>query len=129
MKNILFHRFLSVTFFSFILVSNYRCTKNQTDSFCKVNRTSFSSLNNQDALIGYYVKYNRWAVYIKDNIPNNIDNKMTGLICDIPSEFKVDGLNVIISGSYKKFNREENIVPQLGGEDLYYFEITKITKK
>ena len=120
---------LLVFFSLFVIMMASNCKKDETDSFCQIKRDLVSSINNQEASIGFYAKYNRWAVFFKVSNPNNIDTRVIGLTCDISPNFQIDGLPVIVSGNKNKFNTIENITPQLGGDELFYFEILKISKK
>jgi hypothetical protein len=105
------------------------CKKDNTDSFCTVTRTLATSVNSQNGIIIYYQKYNRYGVRVSVQISGNIDTQIIGLACDIPKELQAEGTNVKVSGSLKKFNSNENITPQMAGDDLYYLEISQITKQ
>ncbi len=127
MKNLitsLLHFLLVVSIFNF---SN--CKKDSTDNFCSKNRTSLSTINAQSAVVIYYQKYNRYGLRIDTTLIGNIDTQIIGLTCDIPKELRTVGTDVKISGQLKKFNADENISPQMAGDDLYYLEITQITKQ
>lgn len=105
------------------------CKKDSVDTFCSTNRTLIRNINAQTAIVIYYQKYNRYGVRIDTVLPGNIDSQIIGLTCDIPKELHTVGSNVNISGQLKKFNADENISPQMAGDDLYYLEITQITKQ
>lgn len=117
-------------FFLVISVFNFsNCKKESTDTFCSTHRTSISTINAQTAIVIYYQKYNRYGVRIDTSLIGNIDSQVIGLTCNLPKELQSEGTNVIVSGQLKKFNTDENISPQMAGDDLYYLEITQITKK
>lgn len=127
MKNlikVLLHFLLITLMFSFS-----KCKKISVDSFCSTNRTSISTINSRTAIVIYYQKYNKYGVRIDSSLAGNIDAQIIGLACDIPSELSKEGTNVKVSGQLKKFNADENISPQMGGDDLYYLEINKIIKQ
>jgi len=127
MKNLitsLLYFLLIISMFNF---SN--CKKDSADTFCSTNRTSISTINAQTAIVIYYQKYNRYGVRIDTTLTGNIDSQIIGLTCDIPKELRTEGTNVKVSGKLKKFNAAENISPQMAGDDLYYLEITQITKQ
>lgn len=127
MKNLitsLLYFLLIISIFNF---SN--CKKDSADTFCSTNRTTISTVNAQAAIVIYYQKYNRYGVRIDTTIAGNIDSQMIGLTCDIPKELRTEGTNVKVSGQLKKFNADENISPQMAGDDLYYLEITQISKQ
>lgn len=127
MKNLitsLSYLLLIISMFNF---SN--CKKNSADTFCSINRTSISTINTQKAIVIYYQKYNRYGVRLDTSLIGNVDSQVIGLSCDIPKELRSEGTNVTVSGQLKKFNADENISPQMAGDDLRYLEITQITKQ
>lgn len=105
------------------------CKKKSVDSFCYTNRTTISNINAQKGMVIYYQKYDRYGVRFDTSLTGNIDSQVIGLSCDIPKELRSEGINIIVSGELKKFNDDENITPQMGGDELYYLAITQITKK
>lgn len=109
--------------------TNFQCKKDINSSFCEIQRTTVNSVLNKDGIIGYYVKYKKWAIYANVDTPNNIDSKIVAITCDLPKQLQNDGEKIIFSGVYKEFNPDEKILPQLGGEELYYINVTKIEKK
>jgi len=126
MKNLLRSLLCFLLIISIFNFSN--CKKDSTDTFCSTNRTSISTINAQTAIVIYYQKYNRYGLRIDTTLTGNIDSQIIGLTCDIPKELRTVGANVKVIGQLKKFNAEENISPQMAGDDLYYLEITQITK-
>lgn len=113
----------------FLVLVGFRCKKDNSDKFCEISRSEFKTVNNKEGMIGYYAKYNRWAVYLKVDSLNNIDSRIIGLTCNMPASLQIDGLSVILTGIFKNFNTDEKITPQMGGDELYYFEFSKIVKK
>lgn len=128
MKKKLFNRIL-ISGVLFISLTNFQFKKKATDTFCETQRLGFDTVFNKEGIVGYYSKYKRWAIYTDVSFPNNIDSKIVGISCSIPLSLQIDGLNIKFSGVYKKFNRDEKILPRLGGEDLYFLYINKIEKK
>ena len=129
MKLILKATFVFVFFFAVILL-NFSCAKQQVDeTFCDVNRKLANSADNKEGKVGYYSEYNKWVIYEKIQTPNNIDSRIIGFTCDIPTSMQIQGLDIIFSGNYFLFNNDENIKPQLGGDDLYFLNLTNIEKK
>lgn len=80
-------------------------------------------------MIVYSNKYNRYAVSLTVTTPNNVDSQVIGFVCGLSSDLKKIGLQVIVSGTLKKFNSDENMTPEIAGQDLYFFETSQITKK
>lgn len=114
--------------FVMLLCNSSGCKKESTETFCSVNRQLEITLADRTGSVIYYQKYNRYAVQVDTLIVGNIDTQITGLTCGLPKEFQVVGTKVTINGQLKKFNSDENIRPQLGGEELYYLQIDKISK-
>jgi hypothetical protein len=117
--------------FAFLLISlpNIGCKKETKDKFCIVQRTDYMTINNEEGKIVFSNKYNRYALSFSITTPNNIDSQVIGFLCDLSPELKTIGLDVISSGTLKNFNADENMSPEMGGQELYFFETTQITKK
>lgn len=128
MKNIIFNR---ISIFIVILITflNFQCKKDTTDKFCEVQRSTYLTVSNKEGMIVYSNKYNIYAVSFTVTTPNNIDSQIIGFVCGLNTEFKNIGLRVIVSGTLKNFNSNENMTPEIAGQDLYFFEISQITKK
>lgn len=105
------------------------CKKESNDTFCSTKRTSIESLNTKKGIVIYYQKYSKYGVRIDTSFAGNIDSQVIGLTCNLPNELQTEGTNVTVSGQLKKFNSDENISPQMAGDELYYLEITQITKQ
>lgn len=128
-KLILKATYVFVFFFAVILL-NFSCAKQQVgETFCDLNRKLVNSADSREGKVGYYSEYNKWVIYEKVQITNNIDSRIIGFTCDIPSSMQVQGLDIIFSGNYFLFNNYENIKPQLGGDELYFLKLSKIEKK
>jgi hypothetical protein len=117
-----------VVLFAFVSFSSLQCSKGK-DQFCGMSRSSFTTVTDKEGIIGYYQKYNHWAVYSNVDSVNNIDSRMIGLVCDVPSLLKIDGLRIKFSGTYQNFNAGEKITPQMGGDQLYFLQIIKLEKR
>lgn len=128
MKNNLFKR---VTFFSLLLLSfaNFQCKKETSDKFCEIQRSDYLAISNKEGMIVYSNKYNRYAVSLTITTPNNIDSQVIGFLCGLSPELKTIGLRVIVSGTLKNFNGDENMTPEIAGQDLYFFKTSQIAKK
>ena len=125
------HLFSRITVFAilFLSLTNFQCKKESTDKFCKVQRSQFLTISNKEGMVVYSNKYNRYAVSLTIPTQNNIDTQVIGFICELPPELKTIGLRVMVSGSLKKFNSDENMTPEIAGQDLYFLETIQISKK
>lgn len=113
----------------FISLTNFQCKKGTTDKFCEVQRSSYLTVSNREGMIVYSNKYNKYAVSFTITTPNNIDSQVIGFMCGLTPELKTIGLRVVFSGTLKNFNSDENMSPEIAGQDLYFFETSQITKK
>lgn len=119
---------LFLLLFLFLSFTNFQCNKDDVaTAFCAVGRPVYKTVNNEAGTIVYFDRYNRWAINFKVDIPNNIDTQIIGLLCDLEPAFKKTGLTVKVSGVLKNFNSEEGIKPNIGGQELYFFEPSQIT--
>lgn len=120
-----------ILIFAILLISltNFQCKKEAVDSFCEVQRSTYLKITNKEGMIVYSNKHNRYAVSFTVTTPNNIDSQVIGFICGLSPELKKIGLQVISSGTLKKFNAEENMTPEIAGQDLYFFEFSQIAPK
>lgn len=99
------------------------------DNFCNVQRSGNLAVDSKEGTIVYSNKYSRYAVSLTDTSQGNIDSQVIGFVCNLPSEFQKIGIRVIVSGTLKNFNSDENISPEIAGQDLHFFEISQIIKK
>lgn len=113
----------------FTLFTFSKCKKDTRDSFCTISRITTSAINSQSGVVIYYQKYTKYGIRLNIAISGNIDTQIIGLACDIPKELQIEGTNIKVTGQLKKFNSNENISPQMAGDDLYYLEITQIIKQ
>lgn len=127
MKRYIFKPFLFVMFLLFVSLINIQCKK-EVD-FCDVQRTTYKEINNQVATINFVEKYDRYAVVVTPDINDNIDSQEIGFMCGLNNEFRTSRLKVVVSGTLKKFNSNENILPEIGGQDFYFLDVFQITKK
>ena len=124
------HFFLVLTLLSFsFMLFAFSCKKESTDTFCTTKRTEYLSVTNKEGIVVYSNKYNRYAISFDSTKPNNIDNQVIGFVCNLNSELKNVGLKVLVSGTLKIFNANENMTPEIGGQELYFFETTQLIKK
>jgi hypothetical protein len=112
-----------------LLLTSFQCRKETADDFCKTQRTAFKKVASTEGMIVYSNKYNRYGVSFTLSAPNNIDSQTIGFVCDLSKEIQTIGLPVIVSGTLMNFNADENMTPEMGGQELYFLEISQITKK
>jgi len=120
---------ISALIFVILLLASFQCKKETADDFCKIQRSSFKTVSNTEGMIVYSNTYHRYAVSFTLSTPNNIDSQTIGFVCDLSKEMQTIGLPVIVSGTLMNFNADENMTPEMGGQELYFFEISQIIKK
>lgn len=121
---------LNTYFILFILIIlGLTCRKGNENIFCKRERIEFRQLVNATAQAIYSYKYKRFGLSIILQNTQNIDSQVVGLVCDLDKDLRNIGTVVEVSGVLKYFDSSENIIPEIGGQDLYYLEIRKIIKK
>lgn len=129
MKNI-FLGFMQISFLVLLLPAlNLSCKKNSDNNFCNKERIIYSNVAAKEGMIVHSSKYNRFAVSLVVADSNNIDTQIIGFVCSLNSDLQTVGLKVIANGTLKKFNSDENITPEIAGQNLYYFETNQIIKK
>jgi hypothetical protein len=106
------------------------CSKGKNDDadFCLINRTVAGTVVERAGTVIHFEQYGRYSIRLDSLIINNIDNTYQGLVCFLPDDLKRPGTRVTVTGVLKNFNANENIRPILGGQELFYLEISSIKK-
>lgn len=112
-----------------IIVLSFKCKKDATNSFCNIERQTYVSFSETEGTVGYSDKYKRYVVIFQVNNPNNIDESIVGFPCALSKELQVVGKKVTLSGTLKMFNSDENMTPEIGGQSLYFLELSNIKPK
>mgnify|MGYP006949997588 CR=1 FL=1 len=114
--------------FVFIFSSAFTCNKENEQEFCNRNREVADTLVDRTGTIYYNDPYKRWAINIDSSVAS-IDNSYIGIPCSFTSDFQKEGTKVKFSGVLKKLNEDEIIQPKISTQELFYLEITSISKK
>lgn len=121
----------TITFaLTLLVLTNFSCKKNKSYTLCDEDRTDYLQVNNQEGYIRFSSQNARYYVYldILPAIPNNIDSHNTGYFCDLPAEYRTDGMKVRVSGTLKNLKSNDKIEVTMGGESPYLFDYTSINK-
>ena len=121
----------TITFALILLIlANFSCKKDKSSTSCAENRTDYLQVNNQEGYIRFSSQNARYYVYldILPARPGNIDSHNTGYFCDLPAEYRTDGMKVRVSGTLKNLNGNDKIEATIGGESPYFFDYTSINK-
>lgn len=81
------------------------------------------TISDVSGIMLYNKELQKW--YISYYIPNSIDSFNDYYPIELRDEYKVEGLYVIISGKLYEWDIP---VYRLGGQKIYYIELTKIEK-
>ena len=54
---------------------------------------------------------------------------LIGFVCSLNFELKNVSLQVMVSGTLKVLNSNENMTLEIGGQELYFFETTQLIKR
>lgn len=79
------------------------------------------SAANTKGIISYDTQSQRYAVF--SGIDGTYDSQDIGIACNLPDNYKIEGLNVLFSGNYYKCDEFSPLIP---GQTYYYLDITKI---
>lgn len=63
------------------------------------------------------------AYSVFTGIEGAYDSQDIGIVCNLPDNFKIEGLKILFSGNYYKC---EEFTPLIPGQKYYYLELTKI---
>ena len=112
--------------FSILFITAISCTESTEvlNNYLPPHTLQVSEI---DGVIGYWEHGNVDKFTIDVYVPNTIDSQITGIVEDLPSDFRTEGMFVIFSGEYKESN--ENPEPMLGGQSVYSLIVSSIKKK
>lgn len=96
---------------------------------CNSDRKTVSKFSDASGFVQFNQFSQDYALYA--SVPGTYDSQDIGLPCNLPEEFKKDGLKVKFSGKYKELavKPSPNQVPIFAGQVYYYLEISKIQLK
>lgn len=100
------------------------CEKNQTNIDIKSCDLSdmVKTASNLKGTVWFNSSINSYAVHV--SIEGSYDSKDIGIACNLPEKYEVDGLKIIFSGKYFKY--EKNIFQYIPEETYYTLEVSKI---
>jgi hypothetical protein len=106
----------------FSLMSFIGCSSDEKDTKTET-RSSIKTIVDVRGIMAYNNSLQRW--FVMCDYPNTYDRVDNYFPLEIEDEYKVPGLNVIISGDVCG---EVPNLPLLGGHENYNIELTKIEK-
>jgi hypothetical protein len=83
------------------------------------------SVTEEEGTIWLNKSLNKYALYT--GVRGTYDSQIVGVICNIPTEYKKDGLTVIVSGDYFEYNKDAS--QKFPGQTYFFLELREIKKK
>ena len=119
------HSSTPLLFFFLLIAASIQCNKHDTQ-FCNEQRTTALALYERGGTVVYSHKHKRYAIRIDTTIVGNIDTEIIGFPCSLSRKLSHSGERVVLIGELKNFNMQEEMKPDLGGQELYFLEIASI---
>ena len=115
-----------------LLLSASGCEKDERSlsepavAACDSNRKIVKKSSDVKGFVHFNQFSQEYALYA--GVPGTIDSEDIGLPCNLPEEFKKEGLKVKFSGKYRDFGKQpsSNQVPIFVGQVYYYLELSQI---
>lgn len=76
-------------------------------------------------VVGYHL--NSTQLMLSYYVPGTIDSQWTGVVCNLPNEYRVFGKQVTFSGEFR--DAKNTLRPVFGGESMYYLYLTDIKSR
>ena len=95
----------------------------QTD-YCQTQSRVIKSVTNETGRVFYNQFEQRYMIIVSTG---TYDSQDVGLLCDLPAEFRHDGLRIIFSGSYRAMCNRPPVF--FAGQTYYYLQISTIRFK
>ncbi|MBC7922768.1 MAG: hypothetical protein H7Z75_16945 [Ferruginibacter sp.] len=92
---------------------------------CDPGRKTIAKVRDAIGIVGY--RNGRYAISVGQ--PGTYDSQVTGIVCQMPDKFKVNGSKVTFNGEYKEYcpdTVQKDTVPQFPGQIFYYLHLTNI---
>ncbi len=105
-----------------LLLMSAGCQKDNIMELGDCNLKNFvKSVVDTEGTIWYDTQANAYSVFV--GIEGTYDSQDIGIACNLPDNFKTDGLKILFNGRY--FECEE-FVPLMPGQTYYHLELAKI---
>ncbi len=109
------------------IITSFSCakeTENIIDTSAPVDEFE---VTNSEGTVSYWDANGLNKYTINVYIEGTIDGLTTGIVDDLPEDFRTVGLSVIFSGKYEKSS--DNPQPILGGQSVYSLTLSSIELK
>ena len=107
-----------------IIMMGSGCEKDQSNIDIKSCNLSnmVKPASNLRGTVWFKSSINSYAIYV--GVEGSYDSQDVGIVCNLPEKYQVDGLKIMFSGKYFKY--EKDIFQQLPGQTYYILELSKI---
>lgn len=114
-------KFLKLVIFGMFLM-NSKCGTEDADDLirCDLNNV-VKSVSEATGTIWFDSQAQAYAIF--SGIDGTFDAQDIGVVCNLPDEYKKEGLTLVFSGKYFE---NKALTPQIPGQEYYNLELTKI---
>lgn len=117
-----------IVFLLYVLIGNmaFSCVeeKDSINNVCAEPYETVKTLNDATGTIGFDEINKQYIINIY--VEGTIDEIITLYPCELAEEFKKVNLKIKIDG--RLFKNDKLPKPQIGGQEMFYIDITKVTK-
>ena len=91
-------------------------------STCAEAQTVVHRISSITGTVGYHI--NKDQLTLSYYLPGTIDSQWTGVVCNLPAEYRVIGKRVTFRGEFR--DAQKKLTPVFGGQEMYYLYLTDI---
>ena len=110
------------------IITTFSCDKKAVDNdFVSNLPPDQLEVSDIEGSIGFWTQGGVDKYTINVSIPETIDGLVTGLVDNMPEDFRTENLRVIFSGKYEESS--DNPQPIYGGQSVYSLSLSSIRTK
>lgn len=114
-------KFLNLAVLGLLLMSN-KCGTEDADTLIRCDlKNVVKTVSDASGTIWFDSQAQAYAIF--SGIDGTYDAQDIGIACNLPDNYKKEGLKVIFSGKYFE---NKSLTPQMPGQEYYNLELTKI---
>lgn len=107
-----------------LLLSVVGCSTSKIDPVCYPKNEILHEAETWKGTVSYSNELEQW--FINHHVPGTIDSFYSGLVCNLPAEFKEEHLKVVFSGNLKDDNGKIDPSMVIGGQEFFFLELLEI---
>lgn len=96
---------------------------------CNAERDRFLEINNRAGSVFVDNRGNVYGIVLDTMINNNIDTRIIGLPCELPSGFRKANKRVLVSGTLFRLTADERPSSGTAGDEFYFLKINTIREE